>query len=693
MSNIQVTHDRDLNNARSESSLVINPNNPQQIVAGSKKFINYHTYDFTLATSFSTDGGLHWNDSAPFALLPGWTGISDPAIAWDDSGNVFLVGLAFNNPPGSTIIGIAVYKSTDGGQTWSAPDLIHTSAGDDKQWAAGDGNPASPFHGRVYAAWDGPGGLCFARTLDHGITWIGIGNSRAGAPIATSSFSPEVNVAADGTVYIVFLNQEGGSEIKMVKSTDGGNSFQATPSPATGIGSFGIITIPGGNFRVITVPTACDSGSTIVVAWSDKREGNQRIYYAVSTNAGASWNTPASGQSLLKGLPIDSSVFQFHPQIVFRPDGVLGCAFYEFGNKPVVPKIDTRMALSFDNGVSFSQLFTVTDQPWDPTVDAPWAHGDPNLTFIGEYFGLDASGAGFYPLWTDTRTGIQELWTDKVLAQQVVLFEHANFHGAHKHVFGAEPNLNAADDNSFNDSVSSLAALNGSWSFFRDAGYMGQYQGVLAPGLYPWVEAVNITNDDMSSLRSTNSSGLAAVPHAILFEHANFHGAHKHVFGPESNLNAGDDNFFNDRASSIIVLAGTWEFFRDAGFHGSYGVVLGPGLYPWVEAVKIKNDDMSSLQPTDSSGLATGPHVILFEHANFYGAHKHVFGPESNLNAGDDDFFNDRVSSIVVLAGTWQFFRDAGFHGAYPTVLGPGLYPWVEAVGIKNDDMSSLQPA
>jgi len=177
MSNIQVTHDRDLNNARSESSLAINPNNPQQIVAGSKKFINYHTYDFTLATSFSADGGLHWNDSAPFALLPGWTGISDPAIAWDDSGNVFLVGLAFNNPPGSTIIGIAVYKSTDGGQTWSAPKLIHTSAADDKQWAAGDGNPGSQFRGRVYAAWDGPGGLCFARTLDHGNTWIGAGSS------------------------------------------------------------------------------------------------------------------------------------------------------------------------------------------------------------------------------------------------------------------------------------------------------------------------------------------------------------------------------------------------------------------------------------------------------------------------------------------------------------------------------------
>jgi len=695
MSNIQVTHDTSLDNARSESSLAINPNNPQQIVAGSKRFINYHTYDFTLATSFSTDGGLHWNDSGPLALLPGWTGISDPAIAWDDSGNVFLVGLAFNNPPGSTIIGIAVYKSTNGGKTWSPPNLIHTSAADDKQWAAGDSNPGSRFHGRVYAAWDGPGGLCFARTLDHGNTWIGAGTSPAGAAIAPSSFSPEVNVAGDGTVYIVFIKNEGGNEIKMVKSTDGGNSFQATASPATGIGSFGIITLPAGNFRVITVPTACDFGSTIVVAWADKREGNQRIYYALSTDSGGSWKTPGSGQPLLTGLPIDSDIFHFHPQIVFRPDGVLGCAFYEFGHKPVVPKIDTRMALSFDNGSSFSQLFTVTDQPWDPTVDAPWAHGDPNLTFIGEYFGLDASSNGFCPLWTDTRTGIQELWTERVFLQHVVLFEHANFHGAHKHVFGAESNLNAGDDNFFNDRVSSLAVINGSWSFFRDAGFMGQYPSVLPPGLYPWVEAeaVNMKNDDMSSLRSVSSSGLAALPHAILFEHANFHGAHKHVFGPESNLNAGDDNFFNDRVSSIVVLAGTWEFFKDSGFNGPYSILLGPGIYPSVDAVKIKNDDMSSLQPNDSSGLATVPHVILFEHANFHGAHKHVFGPESNLNAGDDNFFNDRVSSIVVLAGTWKFFQDSGFNGPYQAVLGPGLYPSVEAANIKNDDMSSLRPA
>jgi len=68
------------------------------------------------------------------------------------------------------------------------------------------------------------------------------------------------------------------------------------------------------------------------------------------------------------------------------------------------------MAESYDGGTMF-HYFTVTDKPWDPTSDAPWAHGDSKVTFIGDYFGIDASGEGFYPIWTDTRTGIQELWT------------------------------------------------------------------------------------------------------------------------------------------------------------------------------------------------------------------------------------------------------------------------------------------
>ena len=149
MPNKQVTHSVGPNNARSESSVAINPRHPRQLVSASKKFYNVLTYDFTLATEDSHDGGHTWHDSADLVLPAGATVMTDPTLAWDDTGNVFLVGLTGNNPPTWDTIGIVIYKSSDGGKTWSAPNAIHNSSADDKQWVAGDGNPASPHHGNA----------------------------------------------------------------------------------------------------------------------------------------------------------------------------------------------------------------------------------------------------------------------------------------------------------------------------------------------------------------------------------------------------------------------------------------------------------------------------------------------------------------------------------------------------------------
>jgi hypothetical protein len=72
---------------------------------------------------------------------------------------------------------------------------------------------------------------------------------------------------------------------------------------------------------------------------------------------------------------------------------------------------------SLDRGVTFSLRESVCDKAWDPAVGAPWAHGDPNVTFIGEYFGLDADQYTFRVVWTDTRTGIQELFYAEAYVQ------------------------------------------------------------------------------------------------------------------------------------------------------------------------------------------------------------------------------------------------------------------------------------
>ena len=99
---------------------------------------------------------------------------------------------------------------------------------------------------------------------------------------------------------------------------------------------------------------------------------------------------------------------------------MIGCAYYEYGPKGGANLIDVKLSASFDKGKTFSYTTTVTDKPWDPTIDAPYLHGDEQVRFIGEYFGLDADDTGFDVLWTDTRTGVQELFYNRVETERFV---------------------------------------------------------------------------------------------------------------------------------------------------------------------------------------------------------------------------------------------------------------------------------
>lgn len=420
------------NQSRSESVIAINPNNQSNMIGASKKFIDPTKYLFKLGVIYSFDDGKTWTESE-LPMQSGWDGMTDPTVAFDHFGNAFLVGepLRFNPDKVGTSgdltgLGMVVYRSQDGGVTWENPSQLTTDTQDDKQGVVCDNNPYSPFYGNIYVSWGASSPLRFARSTDHGNTWKGKGNDAPGTSLVSFSFAPEMSVSPDGTLHILWHN-DSSSQINYLRSTDGGNSFEPVRTVVTGMQSLrghlpetdGWPHFDYGTFRVITLVSDCVSPSNVlIVAWADMREGRSRIYYRRSLDNGVTWEGSDSGQPLLPNVSY-GDMHCFHPQIASTQTGVIGCAFYTFGQEYGKYLIRVQLASSWDDGVTFTPFITVTDHSWDPTVNAPAVHGDPAVHFIGEYFGLDAGEEEFALLWTDTRTGIQELFNDVVNTKKI----------------------------------------------------------------------------------------------------------------------------------------------------------------------------------------------------------------------------------------------------------------------------------
>ena len=67
------------------------------------------------------------------------------------------------------------------------------------------------------------------------------------------------------------------------------------------------------------------------------------------------------------------------------------------------------------------------------------------------------------------------------------------------------------------------------------------------------------------------------------------------------------------------------------------------------------------------------------------GDHIHIFG-----NTPDLGKWGNSISSMVILAGRWEFFDEEKFQGT-KTELGPGVYVHVKDHGIKDNSISSIR--
>jgi hypothetical protein len=100
----------------------------------------------------------------------------------------------------------------------------------------------------------------------------------------------------------------------------------------------------------------------------------------------------------------------------------------------------------------------------------------------------------------------------------------------------------------------------------------------------------------------------------------------------------------------------------------------------------------SALSP-ELAGQPAGavlPQIHLYDDDNFGGDQLQIFGGGTeSLSRSAGKGWNDDVSSVVVVSGTWELFSDEGFAGRR-LVLTPGVYSSIEAAG---NDAAKAFPA
>jgi len=273
-----------------------------------------------------------------------------------------------------------------------------------------------------------------------------------------------------------------------------------------------------------------------------------------------------------------------------------------------------------------------------------------------------------------------------VIAGEISLFESAGFGGRQVSLRSAVPSISNVG---FNDRTSSIVVRSGRWEVCSDDGFRGEC-AIFEPGQYASLDGR--FDKRVSSAREVAVVGTNPTPNTPegsgavqLYGQSNFRGR-------TTQLSQTSDNFqslgFNDRASSLVVQSGTWEFCTDAGFRGTCRT-FGPGRYPTLGAGMTKA--LSSARPVVQQAAPAAVHgggwnkqrrdeaieespIVLFAREGASGRSIAIAGNVPDMTPAN---FDDVAQSAVIETGYWEFCSDSYYRGTC-RVLGPGQYSRLE---------------
>ena len=388
--NINIT--RAINN-QTETTIAINPTDPQKLFAGANGGFNYGSGHAGLASVFyfSTNGGANWTASDISALPPA---CCDQSTSWDDFGNLFLTYAAASGPA-------IVALSTNNGASFG---LLYESTGVPDQPTITTGPGGSYAPGSVWVTYASAAGLVALGAAVNGFGNVGSFSAEQVVP-GGGTFG-DIAIGPNGEVLVTY--QSGGSgadSIGVNLDPDGlgpaGFDAAITATP-TQVGGF--LPIPAQSHRTIDAEAGLAWDRTggphrgrVYLVYTDRpsqTSNDTDIYLRHSDDRGATWSTSLRVNDDATG----NGKSQFLPRIALdQTTGNLAISFYDCRNSAGNNTAQYWATASFDGGASVLPNVKVSAGTSSANVIAVSTY---KFDF-GDYSGLGFHGGIFYPCWGD----------------------------------------------------------------------------------------------------------------------------------------------------------------------------------------------------------------------------------------------------------------------------------------------------
>jgi hypothetical protein len=380
--NVDANGNNILGDAANECSISVDPTNLSKMTIAWRQFNNVISNFRQAGWGYTTNGGTTWTFPG---VLENGVFRSDPVTNSDEIGNFFYLSL--QSDVNQSFFCDDLWRSTNGGQSWTLLSGERGGGGGDKEWFTID-KTNGPGHGFQYQSDDGfncsGSGVEFQRSTNGGVTWQAPIVVPGGTDLGT------LDVDTNGNL---FIGGEGFSNFNCVRSSNAqiGSqtpTFDRVTSVNMGgfLGSGGIN--PAGLDGQLFLAIDRSGGTTnnniyMLASVIPPGRSTTDVMFVRSTDGGLTFSAPRR----INDDPVNPSKWHWFGTLSVAPNGRIDSVWYDTRNAANNTDSQLFYSWSTDGGVTWAPNVAVSN-PFNPF------EGYPNQSKIGDYITVVSDNGG-----------------------------------------------------------------------------------------------------------------------------------------------------------------------------------------------------------------------------------------------------------------------------------------------------------